>query len=72
MGLLNEFRTMDSDMEPVLTEDVPEHSYAWSRRHRLRHFLHSNKFQLLVISLVLVDCLVVVTELMIELEEVTN
>ncbi|CAG2167965.1 unnamed protein product [Oppiella nova] len=37
-------------------------------RHNLKHLLHSYRFHLLIVGLVIIDCIVVVIELMIDLQ----
>ena len=69
------FRKLDDDLQKVIekeessssvTSDSDEKNFA-NHRDFLRHLLHTNKFQICVIVLVILDCIVVISELMVDL-----
>ncbi len=37
-------------------------------REKLCHLLHTNKFQIVIVTLVVIDCILVISELLIDLE----
>nr|AMK01488.1 proton channel [Nicoletia phytophila] len=71
-------KRLSEDLEKVIMKEdgnssimtEPDHNIQPSKtvRERLRKLLHSHKFQISVITLVIIDCLLVITELLIDLE----
>ncbi|XP_013413952.1 voltage-gated hydrogen channel 1 [Lingula anatina] len=73
------FKKLHEDLEKVIEKDDSNSSTTTSEmedpkhskqtfRQKLRHILHTNKFQIGVICLVILDCLLVIAELLIDLE----
>ena len=71
------FKKIHEDMERVIEKDDSGSSVTGSdegkihgegHRERLAHLIHSTKFQIVIICLVVVDCILVIAELIIDLE----
>ncbi|XP_074640405.1 voltage-gated hydrogen channel 1-like [Tubulanus polymorphus] len=71
------FKKLSDDLERVIekeetsssvTSDSDETKEPVTCRSKLQHVLHTNKFQIGVVVLVIIDCLLVIGELLIELE----
>ena len=72
------FNKLQDDFEKVIEKDDSSSSITTdsddnkpefhNMNDRLKHMFHSNKFQILIICLVILDCLLVVTELLLDLE----
>lgn len=58
---------MKDDTSSSVTEEDQNLQHLQSIRERLSHLLESYKFQLIVVSLVIFDCLLVVSELLIDI-----
>ncbi len=71
------FKKVSEDMERVIEKDDSGSSVAGSEegkgmpltcREQLQHILHSPKFQIIIVCLVIFDCLLVIGELLIDLK----
>jgi hypothetical protein len=72
------FKKLDDDLQRVIEKeetsssmtsesDETKHAMMDHREH-LKHLLHTNKFQICVILLVILDCIIVIAELLIDLK----
>ncbi|XP_060571090.1 voltage-gated hydrogen channel 1-like [Ruditapes philippinarum] len=72
------FHKLQDDFEKVIEKDDSASSITTDSEEtklefrnlneRLKHIFHTNKFQILIVCLVILDCLLVITELLIDLE----
>lgn len=72
------FHKLQDDLEKVIEKDDSSSSITTDSeetkpefrtlRDKLKYILHSNKFQIAIVCLVIVDCLLVVTELLLDLK----
>ncbi|KAH3885177.1 voltage-gated hydrogen channel 1-like [Dreissena polymorpha] len=76
------FRKLQDDLEKVIDKDDCASSITTdseetkpkfrTRRDCLKHFFHTNKFHIFVVTFVIIDCLLVVTELLLDLNVFTK
>ena len=72
------FHKLQDDFEKVIEKDDSASSITTdseetklefrNMNERLKHIFHTNKFQILIVCLVILDCLLVITELLIDLK----
>lgn len=72
------FHKLQDDLEKVIEKDDSASSITTdseetkpefrNMNERLKHMFHTNKFQILIVCLVVIDCLLVITELLIDLK----
>ncbi|XP_053375065.1 voltage-gated hydrogen channel 1-like [Mercenaria mercenaria] len=72
------FHKLQDDLEKVIEKDDSASSITTdseetklefrNMNERLKHMFHTNKFQILIVCLVILDCLLVITELLIDLK----
>ena len=77
MRIADGFRKIGDDLEKVIEKDDSNSSVTTdseegkqnlrTTREKIAHVMHSNKFQIGVIILVIIDCLLVISELLIDL-----
>ncbi|CAH1800442.1 unnamed protein product [Owenia fusiformis] len=60
-------RIIESDTTSTITTDSEDNKPALTCREKLRYIIHGNKFQITIIILVIIDCLLVISELLIDL-----
>lgn len=61
-------RVIEKDDSGSSVSESEEDKHYSNLRERLKHLLHSTKFHIVIISLVIFDCLLVIAELIIDLE----
>ena len=76
------FHKLQDDLEKAIEKDDSSSSITTDSddsktdyrtlRGRLKHMFHTNKFQIAIVALVIIDCLLVVTELLLDLEVFPN
>ena len=76
------FHKLQDDLEKVIekddssssiTTDSDDSRYDYRTcRGKMKHMFHTNKFQIVIVCLVILDCLLVITELLLDLEVFPN
>ena len=76
------FHKLQDDFEKVIEKDDSSSSITTDSddsrqdyrtcRGKMKHMFHTNKFQIAIVCLVIVDCLLVITELLLDLEVFPN